>query len=64
MYEYEFVRVAVKYKGLSIDPSVYELPVRDRAEQGWRLVQLFVENPAQMAVEYVLVFERPRSGKP
>ncbi len=58
MEQIQFVRVKVRYVGGRIDPACYEDAVRAHATQGWRLVQIFIENPAAVADEYVLVMAK------
>ncbi len=61
MNRYHFMRVAVKYSGGSIDASSYEDAIHAQAAEGWDLVQMFVENPAAVAAEYVLIFKQPQT---
>ena len=61
MVEYLFVRVPVQYERGALSSAAYEREVHAHAERGWRLVQIFVENPAAAVTEHVLIFERPRS---
>lgn len=59
LLEYEFVRSDVVWKrGVVVDAEGYQSIVRERAADGWRLVQILVENPAASVSEYVLIFER------
>lgn len=58
MPQYEFVRHDVVWKGASVDPRSYQAVVHQRAKEGWRLVQILVENPAASVSHYVLIFER------
>jgi hypothetical protein len=62
MYEYKFVRVPVKYLRDGMDPQTYQTAVEEHARDGWRLVQVLVENPAAIPTEYVLILERPRAA--
>lgn len=60
MFEYAFVTVPVNY-GSKASPSQsgsYQAVIVDHARQGWRLVQVLVENPAAVPTEYTLIFER------
>jgi hypothetical protein len=59
VHQYEFHRITVAYKSGNIDPALYEQAICERAAEGWELVQIFVENPAAIAGEYVLIFKRP-----
>jgi Domain of unknown function (DUF4177) len=59
MYEYEFVRVTMKWKWTRLDTPAYEKVVQERAQQGWRLVQVVIEQPMYIPNEYTLIFERP-----
>ncbi|MER3482228.1 MAG: DUF4177 domain-containing protein [Meiothermus sp.] len=62
MYEYKFVRVPVKFTRSNVlDPATYTEAVTEHAAQGWRLVQILVENPAASVSEYVLIFERQKA---
>jgi hypothetical protein len=58
MFEYQVVthRVAYEKGGIKRD---YEAVIHERAQQGWRLVQIFIPQPAAVVTEYVLIFERP-----
>jgi hypothetical protein len=65
MFEYKFVtvpsdppRIAGRSRNSVSTP--YETVIREQAEQGWRLVQIFVANPAASPSEYVLIFERTK----
>lgn len=51
MLDYSFVRQDAT--------SGYQELVHHKARQGWRLVQVLVEQPAVMVSEYVVIFERP-----
>ncbi|MBF6595010.1 MAG: DUF4177 domain-containing protein [Thermaceae bacterium] len=62
MYNYKFVRVAVNYLRDGIDAHTYQAVVEEHAREGWRLVQIFVENPAAIPSEYVVILERPRAA--
>ena len=62
MYDYVFVRVPVTYRGGQIEAASYQAAIRQQAEEGWRLVQVMVENPAAVPTEYILIFERPRQN--
>lgn len=53
-YEYRFEAVDVRQ-----DARKYQRVAADRADDGWRLVQVLVEVPAAVPSEYVLVLERP-----
>lgn len=57
MFEYDFVTQPTTW-GM----SEYHEVVHERSRQGWRLVQVLVEQPAAIASEYVLIFERPASS--
>lgn len=60
MFEYDFVTQPTTWGSRD-----YQDVVHERARSGWRLVQVLVEQPAAVAGEYVLVFERPAaSGHP
>lgn len=63
MFEYTFVTSPVKWEGSKIDPTGYRETVTRHAEEGWRLVQVFVQVPAAVPSQYELIFERPRGGK-
>jgi Domain of unknown function (DUF4177) len=59
MFEYKFVRCTVVFgKGGKVDPENYETKIREHASQGWRLVQILVENPPVIPSDYVIIFER------
>jgi hypothetical protein len=59
MFEYKFVRCNVVFgKGGKVDPVNYETKIREYASQGWRLVQILVENPPVIPSEYIIIFER------
>jgi hypothetical protein len=57
MYEYAFIRCPIKYKAGKIDATIYQSVIEEHAAQGWRLVQILVENPAA-PVDYVVIFEQ------
>ena len=63
MYEYKFVGVAASYRGSKSETSGYESVVAKYAEDGWRLVQIFVPNAAAVPSEYQLIFERRQPGQ-
>jgi len=54
-----------KVYGVENGAETYQSVVHELARQGWRLVQVLVEQPAAMVSEYVLIFERPtdRTGE-
>lgn len=56
-YDYRFERVDVR-KGA----KAYEDQVHAAADEGWRLVQMLVEQPAAIASAYVLIIERTRTS--
>lgn len=59
MYEYAFIRTPIKFgKAGKIDPSSHQSVIEEHASQGWRLVQILIENPAAIPGEYVIIFER------
>jgi Domain of unknown function (DUF4177) len=58
MNRYTFLRVKVAYTNSVVDPSAYETAIHERAAEGWDFVQIFVENPAAVAIEHVIVFKR------
>lgn len=64
-YEYHFESVAVgaEASGLASEPA-YQSAIRQRATEGWRLVQVLAPNP--MSASYELIFERqqPLLGSP
>ncbi|AKG19993.1 DUF4177 domain-containing protein [Calothrix sp. 336/3] len=62
MQEYKFVRVPLNYDQKSTLTSHLEISVNEHAQEGWRLVQILVENPAAVPFEYVVIFERPRGA--
>ena len=53
-YEYRFERIET-----SLGSVGYQDAVQTAAREGWRLIQLFIEQPAIVATSYVLVLERP-----
>lgn len=53
-FAYKFERVRVKSTS-----GTYKETIHARAIEGWRLVQVLIEQPAAMASEYVLILERP-----
>ena len=53
-FEYKFERVDVLR-----NPQAYQEKIAEHAGEGWRLTQVFVETPAAMPSEYVLILERP-----
>ncbi|GGQ94241.1 DUF4177 domain-containing protein [Deinococcus ruber] len=59
MYDYQFVRVPITYRSGQIESASYQEVTAQHAREGWRLVQILIENPAAVAAEYVLIFERP-----
>jgi Domain of unknown function (DUF4177) len=61
MFEYKFVRSAVIFgKALRVDPKCYQPVIEEHSAQGWRLVQVFLENPTLIPSEYVIIFERSK----
>lgn len=60
MYEYCFVSCLVEFRRGEPDPGPYRRIIEDHSHQGWRLVQIFVPNPAATPNRYELIFERPR----
>lgn len=54
VFEYDFVRRPAR--------NGYQELVHERAHEGWRLVQVLVEQPAVIVADYVLIFERPAPG--
>jgi Domain of unknown function (DUF4177) len=59
MYEYIFIRSPVKVgKAGKFDPASYQSVIEEHAAQGWRLVQIFIDNPAAIPSEYVIILER------
>jgi hypothetical protein len=61
MYEYTFVHCAINLaKAGKIDSPSYQTIIHEHAVQGWRLVQILIENPAVIPGEYVIIFERSR----
>lgn len=58
MLEYEFVRHDVAWRRGVVDAEAYQSVVHERAANGWRLVQILVENPAASVGQYVMIFER------
>jgi hypothetical protein len=56
--KYEFVRVAVAHGSKSKPTDLVEQRIHELASKGWRLVQILVEIPASVPVEYVIVVER------
>jgi Domain of unknown function (DUF4177) len=63
MYEYKFVHHAVSYAKGQMRPS-YETVVHAHAAEGWRLVQIFIAQPASMTSAVELIFERERASGP
>lgn len=66
MFEYTFIQVPVTYgRGMSPEPqaAAYENVIHEQARQGWRLVQIFIANPATVPTEYTLIFERPAGNR-
>ncbi len=63
MFDYDFQTCPVEYgKRGQIDPEGYRKLIRDKAREGWRLVQIFIANPPAVPYQYELIFERPRPG--
>lgn len=58
-YTYTFVTVPVTIGGTRAKQPTFQEVIHEHARQGWRFVQLVVENPASIPTEYVLIFERP-----
>jgi len=58
MYEYKFVRVSAKNKKGLVDITHCEAEIATQAKQGWRLVQILVENPPIIPDEYMIVLEK------
>jgi hypothetical protein len=60
MFEYEFVRVKAPALGVRADgPADYQAVIDQKAQAGWRFVQLVIEQPALIVEHYTLIFERP-----
>jgi hypothetical protein len=58
----KFVRVKVSFKKSAVDPACYEKPIQEHAKEGSELIQIFVENPAAVPSEYVLIFKRSNAA--
>ena len=52
-YEYRFDLIKT-----SLGSSGYQDAVQAAAAEGWRLLQIFIEQPAVVATSYILVLER------
>lgn len=63
-YIYRFVTVAVTLGTTQPKHPTYQDVIAEHAKQGWRFVQLVVDNPAAVPTAYVLIFERPVSAEP
>lgn len=61
MYDYEFVKCPVEYRWGKPSADAYRAEVLDRARRGWRLVQIFIPNPASVPTEYELIFEKAKA---
>lgn len=57
-YTYMFV-TAPALIGVQRQQPPYQDVINKYASEGWRFVQLVVDNPAAIPAEYVLIFERP-----
>ena len=71
-YEYEFVRLGEGRSSAVLGVAdkarkaeAYQSVVHERAEEGWRLVQIFAPGVAAFGVAryYELIFERERSAE-
>jgi hypothetical protein len=62
MLEYRFVRVAAVHDPRRSATALVEEQVQSLAADGWRLVQVLVEQPAAMANDYVLIMEREKAA--
>lgn len=61
-YEYEFVRLGEGFLGVRGEAQErYQDEVRERAREGWRLVQIFAPGTGGYGAArfYELIFERP-----
>lgn len=63
-YTYTFVTIPVTIGTTRPKHPTYQDVIEQYAEQGWRFVQLVIDNPAAVPTEYVLIFERPISVQP
>ena len=66
MYQYDFVRLPESGQRRAGNDRLTNYPdlVHERARQGWRLVQVLVEQPAIAASDRVLIFERATQEDP
>jgi len=62
-YHFESVPVGAQLSGVASEPA-YQTAIRQRAAEGWRLVQVLAPSP--MSASYELIFERqqPLLGNP
>lgn len=56
--EYHFVRVPVDHRSGAVPSAALQRTVHALAAEGWRLVQVMVEVPAVMPMEYLVIAER------
>jgi len=56
-YAFEIVPMTIGVDGLPALPA-HRAVIAERARDGWRLVQVFVSNPAAVPSAYELIFER------
>jgi hypothetical protein len=56
-YAFEIVPMTIGVDGLPALPA-HRAVIAERARDGWRLVQVFVPNPAAVPSAYELIFER------
>ena len=62
MFTYTLVRVAASIGSPPGTVAPYEAALHDHASKGHELVQIFVENPAAVPREYVLIFKCLRAA--
>ncbi|KOO51426.1 DUF4177 domain-containing protein [Viridibacillus arvi] len=61
MYEYKFIQIELKQKILKAEATEdYREIIREHAEKGWRLVQIFAPGTAAVgaAANFELIFEK------
>ena len=63
MYEYDFVTVPADLTELKSGRPHHDV-IRQRAADGWRLIQVFAPDLPASPTEVELIFERRRSAAP
>jgi uncharacterized protein DUF4177 len=57
-YEYKFVRLGEGYIGIKKEAFTYQDVIERHAEEGWRLVQVFIQDYGIHSKYYEVILER------